>query len=85
MNSPIQGSAADLIKLAMLKISKEIKEKNLKSRLILQVHDELIFDVYNDEKEIMEKLVKSVMINAYKLNVNLDVSLSVGKDLYEAK
>ena len=85
MNSPIQGSAADLIKLAMLKISKEIKEKNLKSRLILQVHDELIFDVYNDEKEIMEKLVKSVMISAYKLNVNLDVSLSVGKDLYEAK
>ena len=85
MNSPIQGSAADLIKIAMLKISKEIKDKNLKSKLILQVHDELIFDVYEDEKEVMEKLVKEVMINAYKLNVSLDVSLAVGKDWYEAK
>ena len=62
-----------------------VKDKNLKSKLILQVHDELIFDVYEDEKEVMEKLVKEVMINAYKLNVSLDVSLAVGKDWYEAK
>ncbi len=85
MNSPIQGSAADLIKLAMLKVTKAIKENNLKSKLILQVHDELIFDVPNDEIEIMKKLVEDSMINAYKLNVNLDVSINIGTDWYKAK
>ncbi len=85
MNSPIQGSAADLIKIAMIKVVENMKEKNLKSKLILQVHDELIFDVPNDEIDIMKKLVADSMINAYKLNVNLDVSLSTGKDWYEAK
>lgn len=85
MNSPIQGSAADLIKIAMIKAADLLKEKNLKSKLILQVHDELIFDVPEDEIEIMEKLVKETMINAYKLDVNLDVSLNFGKNWYEAK
>lgn len=85
MNSPIQGSAADLIKLAMLKVSKAIKDNNLKSKLILQVHDELIFDVPNDEIEIMKNLVKDSMINAYKLHVNLDVSINIGTDWYKAK
>ena len=85
MNSTIQGSAADLIKMAMIKVSNAIKENNLKSKLILQVHDELIFDVPIEEEETMEKLVKECMLNAYKMNVNLDVSLSVGKDWYEAK
>lgn len=85
MNSPIQGSAADLIKIAMIKMTNLLKENNLKSKLILQVHDELIFEVPEDEVEIMEKLVKDTMINAYKLDVNLDVSLSLGKNWYEAK
>ncbi len=85
MNSPIQGSAADLIKLAMLKVSKAIKDNNLKSKLILQVHDELIFDVPNDEIETMKNLVKDCMINAYKLHVNLDVSINIGTDWYKAK
>lgn len=85
MNSTIQGSAADLIKIAMIKVSKAIKERNLKSKLILQVHDELIFDVPKEEEETMIELVKDSMINAYKLNVNLDVSISTGNDWYEAK
>lgn len=85
MNSTIQGSAADLIKIAMIKVHNEIKKRNLKSKLVLQVHDELIFDVLKDEKEEMISLVKDCMINAYKLNVNLDVSLSIGNDWYEAK
>ena len=85
MNSPIQGSAADLIKIAMINVVEEIKKNNLKSKLILQVHDELIFDVPNDEIEIMSKLVKETMINAYKLDVNLDVSLNYGNNWYEAK
>lgn len=85
MNSPIQGSAADLIKIAMINVFEEIKKNNLKSKLILQVHDELIFDVPSDEIEIMSKLVKDTMINAYKLAVNLDVSLNYGTNWYEAK
>ncbi|MDO4500015.1 MAG: DNA polymerase I [Erysipelotrichaceae bacterium] len=85
MNSTIQGSAADLIKIAMINVNKEIKKNNLKSRLILQIHDELVFNVVEEELETMKKLVEECMVNAYKLNVKLDVSLSVGKDMYEAK
>lgn len=85
MNSTIQGSAADLIKIAMIKVYKTIKDNNLKSKLILQVHDELIFDVYKDEEEILTRIVKECMVNAYKMRVSLDVSISSGKDWYEAK
>lgn len=85
MNSTVQGSAADLIKIAMIKVAREIKERKLKSKLILQVHDELIFDVYKDEEETMIELVKECMKNAYNMKANLDVSLSVGTDWYEAK
>ncbi len=85
MNSPIQGSAADLIKIAMINVYKAINDRGLKSKLILQVHDELIFDVPSDELEIMKELVKETMINAYKLDVNLDVSLNYGLNWYEAK
>ncbi|MBR2578397.1 MAG: DNA polymerase I, partial [Erysipelotrichaceae bacterium] len=85
MNSTIQGSAADLIKIAMIKVHKAIKGQGLKSKLLLQVHDELIFDVPEEELETMLKLVKENMLNAYKLKVNLDVSISTGKDWYEAK
>lgn len=85
MNSTIQGSAADLIKIAMIKIYQKMKAQNYKSKLILQIHDELVFDVYPDEEEKLIKLVKDCMLNAYKLNVNLDVSMNIGKNFYEAK
>ena len=85
MNATIQGSAADLIKIAMVNVYQKIKEKNLKSRLILQVHDELIFDVAQDELDVMKELIGDVMSNAYKLKCKLDYSFAVGKDWYEAK
>ncbi len=85
MNAPIQGTAADLIKVAMINVDREIKRQNLKSKMILQVHDELIFDVYPDEVEMMKQLVVDQMIHAMNLKVPLDVQCQVGKDWYEAK
>ena len=69
----------------MVKVSKAIKDKGLKSKLILQVHDELIFDVYEDEKDIMHDLILETMANAYKLKVKLESSYASGKDWYQAK
>ena len=71
MNSPIQGSAADIIKLAMIKVDQLLKENHMKSKMILQVHDELIFDVYQDELDKMMKLVKEGMESAYQMKVEL--------------
>lgn len=85
MNAPIQGSAADLIKIAMLKIDAEMKKQNVKSKMILQVHDELIFDVPKEELELMTKLVTDGMCNAMKLDVPLTVECAAGSDWYEAK
>ena len=85
MNSPIQGSAADLIKMAMIRVNQLIHKQNLKAKMILQVHDELIFDVPENEVEIMKELIKEAMANAYKMKVRLDASLSIGKTWYEAK
>ena len=85
MNTPIQGSAADLIKQAMVNISNAIKEKGLKSKMILQVHDELIFDTPKQELEIMKKLIKDEMENAMKLSVYLKAELSYGDSWYDAK
>ncbi len=85
MNAPIQGSAADLIKLAMIHINQMMKERNVKSKMILQVHDELIFNVPNDEIEIMKKLINDGMIHAMELKVPLTAECSVGTDWYEAK
>lgn len=85
MNATIQGSAADIIKIAMVRVNKAIKENNLKSRLILQVHDELIFDVYKDEEAKMKEIILNTMTNAYKMNCKLDSSFAMGKDWYEAK
>ena len=79
LNAPIQGSAADIIKIAMLKVDSRIKSENLKSRLLLQVHDELILEVFPGEHEILSKIVKEQMSNAYELNVSLDVNIGVGK------
>ena len=85
MNATIQGSAADITKMAMINSYNELKNRNMKSKLILQVHDELIFDVPNDEVETMEKLIPEIMANAYKMKVRLDCSLSTGNTWYEAK
>lgn len=85
MNSPIQGSAADIIKIAMLKVSDAIAAHNLQTRLILQVHDELILEVPDQEIEIMKELLQECMSTAYELAVRLDCSLSYGKSWYEAK
>lgn len=85
MNTPIQGTAADIIKKAMIDVHYEIKARNLKSRLILQVHDELIVDTHNDEVDEIKELVRDKMANAVKLAVPLSVELGVGDNWYEAK
>jgi DNA polymerase-1 len=80
VNAPIQGSAADIIKIAMINIHKKLEEGNYKSKMLLQVHDELVFDVYNSELEELKTLIKSEMENAYKLDVPLDVEVGVGEN-----
>ncbi len=84
VNAPIQGSAADIIKLAMINIHKKLKEGNYKTKMLLQVHDELVFDVYKPELEELKPLIKSEMENAYKMEVPLDVDLGVGQNWLEA-
>jgi DNA polymerase-1 len=78
INAPIQGSAADMIKIAMINIQKEFQQKKLKSKMILQVHDELVFDVYKDELETVKPIVKDKMCNALKLSVPIEVEMGVG-------
>ncbi len=85
MNTPIQGSAADIIKLAMVHVYDELEKRKLKSRLILQVHDELILNVYKDELEEVKSIVKNEMENVMDLRVPLEVDINVGKSWYEAK
>ncbi|MDU2198834.1 MAG: DNA polymerase, partial [Peptostreptococcaceae bacterium] len=84
-NAPIQGSAADIIKIAMVNVYKKLEESNLKSKLILQVHDELIVEATDDELEIVEKIVREEMENAFSMDVYLDVDLNVGYSWYETK
>ncbi len=84
VNAPIQGSAADIIKIAMINIHKKLSEGDYKSKMLLQVHDELVFDVYRPELEKLKPLIKSEMENAYKLAVPLDVELGTGSDWLEA-
>ena len=85
MNAPIQGSAADLIKLAMLKMNDALEKEGLKSRMLLQIHDELIFQVPLDELETMKKLVPETMDGAMSLKVPLEASVNYGASWYEAK
>ncbi|MFA5407462.1 MAG: DNA polymerase I [Bacilli bacterium] len=85
LNTPIQGSSADIIKKAMIDIYNEFKRLNLKSKMIIQVHDELIFDVANDEKEIVLNVVTKLMENCYELNVPLKVETNFGRNWYQAK
>ena len=84
-NTPIQGSAADILKKAMIEIYDEFKKKKLKSKMILQIHDELIFNVLNDEKEEVRKIVKEKMENVYKLSVPLVVDMEEGTNWYDTK
>ena len=85
LNTPIQGTGADIIKIAMINLYKELKNKNLKSKILLQVHDEIILNVYDNEKDIVESLVRDCMENVVKFSVPLKVEVSYGKDWYEAK
>jgi len=84
VNAPIQGSAADIIKLAMINIHNKLEAGEFKTKMLLQVHDELVFDVYKPELEDIKTLVKTEMESAYTLTVPLDVDLGVGKDWLEA-
>ena len=84
VNAPIQGSAADIIKIAMINIYKNLNKGDFKSKMLLQVHDELVFDVYNPELESIKSLIKTEMENAYTMVVPLDVELDIGKNWLEA-
>ncbi|AOZ93877.1 DNA polymerase I [Paenibacillus crassostreae] len=85
MNTPIQGTAADIIKLAMVHMDKALSDKQLKSRMLLQVHDELVFEVPEDELELMKVLVPEIMSKALQLVVPLNAEVSFGSNWYEAK
>ena len=85
LNTPIQGTAADILKKAMVDLYKKLKDNNLKGKMLIQVHDELVLNVYKDEESIVEKLVKETMENAYELAVPLVVDINKGTDWYEAK
>ncbi|MPN51909.1 DNA polymerase I [bioreactor metagenome] len=85
MNTPIQGSAADIIKMAMVKVYNSLKESKLKSKLILQVHDELILNVEKSELEQVREIVKNSMENVMPLNVPLEVDMHEGESWYDAK
>lgn len=85
LNTPIQGTSADIIKIAMVEASKKLKESNMKTKMILQVHDELIFDVFKDELDMVKEIVKETMEGACKMSVPLKVDIEVGTDWYDAK
>jgi DNA polymerase-1 len=84
LNAPIQGSAADIIKMAMLKVQSAINTENLKSRLLLQIHDELILEVVAGEEEVLSTLVRREMGSAYPLRAPLDVSAGIGQTWNQA-
>jgi len=84
VNAPIQGSAADIIKIAMINIYNKLEAGNYKSKMLLQVHDELVFDIYKPELDELQTLIKSEMENAFQLSVNLEVDLGLGENWLEA-
>jgi DNA polymerase-1 len=85
MNAPMQGSASDIIKIAMVNINRRLKKEGLKSLMIAQVHDELVFDCPKEEVEILKHLVKTEMETAYQLKIKLDVEVGIGRNWAEAK
>ncbi|GGC90383.1 DNA polymerase I [Flavobacterium lutivivi] len=84
VNAPIQGSAADIIKIAMINIHKKLVSENWQSKMLLQVHDELVFDVHNSELEKIKPMIKHEMENAFKMAVPLEVEMGIGRDWLEA-
>jgi DNA polymerase-1 len=84
VNAPIQGSAADIIKIAMINIYDKLQSGDYKSKMLLQVHDELVFDVYKPELDDMKAMIKAEMENAYTLEVPLDVEIDTGLNWLEA-
>ena len=85
MNMPLQGSSADIIKIAMLRVFNRMKASGLRSQLILQVHDELVIDAFKDEKDEVSRILKEEMENAVQLHVPLVAEVHCGKNWYEAK
>ena len=85
LNTPIQGTAADIMKKAMIDVYNEFNSRNLKSKILVQVHDELVIDCKKDEIDIVKSILKDKMINVYKLSVSLDVDIAYGDDWYDAK
>jgi DNA polymerase-1 len=84
INTPIQGTAAEVIKMAMIKIHNTLKEKKLNTRMLLQIHDELLFEVPEKEIEITTEIVKECMENAVQLNIPIKVAINTGKNWFEA-
>ena len=85
LNTPIQGTAADIIKIAMINLYNEFNKNNLKSKILVQVHDELVIDCKESEYNIVCKLLKEVMENVVKLDVPLTIDIESGTDWYQAK
>lgn len=85
MNSPIQGTAADIMKIAMIRVWERLHRENLKSRLILQVHDELLIETETSEEEAVRRILTEEMQQAAELSVRLEIDLHTGEDWYEAK
>ena len=85
LNAPVQGSAADLIKIAMVRINQFLEEKNLKSKMVLQIHDELIFAVPKEELDFMKENISKIMTSAVSLPVKLTVEAGIGHSWYDAK
>lgn len=85
LNTPIQGTSADILKKAMIEIYNRFNTLNLKSKMIIQVHDELLFDVKKEELEIVTEIVKEIMEHTYILSVPLKVEINKGENWYEAK
>ena len=85
LNTPIQGTAADILKKAMVEILEEFNKRDLKSKMLIQVHDELVFNVVNDELDEVKSIVRNIMENTFKLSVPLKVEIEVGENWYEAK
>ena len=85
MNTPIQGTAADIMKIAMINVNKALKENHINGKIVLQIHDELLLEVSQEDKEQTKEILKQCMENAMKLSVPLEVEISEGEDWYEVK
>ncbi len=85
MNTPIQGTAADIMKIAMINVYNKLKEKNLKSKIIVQVHDELLIEASLEEEKVVKNILKTEMENVIKLDIPLKAEVSEGFDWYQAK